>query len=264
MPFNGNGLYLPPTPEYPAVSGTIIEADDWNAIVSDIAAALSNCITRDGQSPATANLPMGGFGITNASTIGLSGLITQGGVTGRVVPVGGIIMYDGLVASIPAGWALCDGTNGTPDLRDKFVIGAWVDDAGEAKTNITGAPTKSGGSKDAQVVAHTHGVSLSGTTGFQSANHTHGVSDPGHAHNVPITKGAYDGGAPYVASGYNLDGTYNQATSAVGTGISLGVNTANHTHSITVSGSTVSSGVSGTDANLVPYYALAFIKCLAA
>ena len=40
------------------------------------------------------------------------------------VPIGCIIMWSGAIANIPNGWALCDGTNGTPDLRDKFVVGA--------------------------------------------------------------------------------------------------------------------------------------------
>lgn len=44
------------------------------------------------------------------------------GYTG--VPVGTISMWAGSVSDIPAGWHLCDGTAGTPDLRDKFVIGA--------------------------------------------------------------------------------------------------------------------------------------------
>ncbi len=61
MSFNGSGTYNLPTPEYPAVAGTLIEALKFNTIVADIATALSLCITRDGQSPATANLPMGGF-----------------------------------------------------------------------------------------------------------------------------------------------------------------------------------------------------------
>jgi len=51
-------------------------------------------------------------------------------------PTGGIIMWSGTIATIPTGWALCDGTSGTPDLRDKFVVGASVDDGGVAKTTI--------------------------------------------------------------------------------------------------------------------------------
>lgn len=43
---------------------------------------------------------------------------------GDIVPPGGIIMYSGSVNDIPSGWYLCDGQNGTPDLRDRFVVGA--------------------------------------------------------------------------------------------------------------------------------------------
>lgn len=39
-------------------------------------------------------------------------------------PVGSIIIWSGSTDDIPEGWQLCDGTNGTPDLRDKFVLGA--------------------------------------------------------------------------------------------------------------------------------------------
>ena len=50
----------------------------------------------------------------------------DGGAAGTVgtVPVGGIIIWSGTVAAIPANWTLCDGTAGTPDLRSRFVIGA--------------------------------------------------------------------------------------------------------------------------------------------
>ena len=37
-------------------------------------------------------------------------------------PDGGIILWSGTIASIPVGWALCNGANGTPDLTDKFII----------------------------------------------------------------------------------------------------------------------------------------------
>lgn len=42
----------------------------------------------------------------------------------RAMPIGAILMWSGAVAAIPDGWALCDGTNGTPDLRDRFIVGA--------------------------------------------------------------------------------------------------------------------------------------------
>lgn len=40
------------------------------------------------------------------------------------IPSGVIVMWGGSVASIPAGWALCDGNNGTYDLRNLFIVGA--------------------------------------------------------------------------------------------------------------------------------------------
>ena len=40
------------------------------------------------------------------------------------VPKGGIIMWSGALNDIPAGWVLCNGSNGTPDLRDQFAKGA--------------------------------------------------------------------------------------------------------------------------------------------
>lgn len=49
-----------------------------------------------------------------------------------------VCLWSGAIVDIPAGWQLCDGTNGTPDLRDKFIIGAgdtYAVDA-SAATNI--------------------------------------------------------------------------------------------------------------------------------
>ena len=48
---------------------------------------------------------------------------TIGGVS-AVLPKGIIVMWSGSQASIPSGWALCNGQNGTPDLRDRFIVGA--------------------------------------------------------------------------------------------------------------------------------------------
>ncbi len=57
-----------------------------------------------------------------------------------MVPLGGIIVWSGAIIDIPENWQLCDGTNSTPDLRDKFVPGAGdtyaVDELGGALTHI--------------------------------------------------------------------------------------------------------------------------------
>jgi len=67
--------------------------------------------------------------------------------SGGSIPSGVIVMWSGSYNDIPAGWHLCDGTSGTPDLRDKFIYGVNTDygpgDDGDLGT--TGGSTSSGG-----------------------------------------------------------------------------------------------------------------------
>lgn len=69
-------------------------------------------------------------------------LKTQGALANptwaNVVPTGVIVMWSGTIATIPSGWALCNGSNGTPDLRNRFVVAADADSGGAAKSTITG------------------------------------------------------------------------------------------------------------------------------
>lgn len=68
-------------------------------------------------------------------------------VTGlnKAMPSGGIILWSGAVGDIPAGWYLCNGANGTPDLRNRFIVGAGssysVGGSGGAATHLHGAGT---------------------------------------------------------------------------------------------------------------------------
>lgn len=183
----------------------------------------------------------------------ITGTLMQNGVPARTVPVRGVIMWWGEVADIEEGWQLCDGTNGTPDLRDKFVIGARQDDAGAAKTNITGALTTSGGSKDAVLPSHTHGAAV----GNQSADHTHtGTTNTTGDH---IHSAAVDIGGRYTAAGATGAGAGNTAPAGSHSHtVTTGVQSAPHNHVVTNS----TEGVSPTNANLPPYYALAFIACM--
>lgn len=66
-----------------------------------------------------------------------------------------ILWWHSTIASIPVGWHLCDGTAGTPDLRDQFVIAAKQDDAGVAKATIEGTLKQSGGTEH-----HKHTLSM--------------------------------------------------------------------------------------------------------
>ena len=146
---------------------------------------------------------------------------------------GMIMMWSGIADDIPTGWQLCNGTNGTPDLRDRFVIGA----GGNYEVNATG------GSKDAVLVSHNHTVSGSTNT---TGDHVHSIRLSG-----------YNGKEPRAASqitsgndGYQQAGTGGNYLSTAG----------NHAHSF--SGTTTTKGSSATNANLPPYMALCYIMKL--
>ena len=86
------------------------------------------------------------------------GIVSAAAAAGAV-PVGGIIMWSGAIVDIPANWALCDGTGGTPDLQDKFIVGA----------GNTYSPTNTGGFVTTTVTsasngAHTHGGATASKT----------------------------------------------------------------------------------------------------
>jgi hypothetical protein len=63
MAFNGSGTYVRPSGQ-PVVAGTAISDSVFNTLTADLATALTTCVTRNGQSPATANLPMGTYKLT--------------------------------------------------------------------------------------------------------------------------------------------------------------------------------------------------------
>ncbi len=97
------------------------------------------------------------------------------------LPIGSIVIWSGTVASIPTGWQLCDGTNGTPDLRDRFVVGARQDSGGVSMTSVSGSLTKIGGEAKHtltidEMPAHTHSytqaVSGSGWGGDKGSQST--------------------------------------------------------------------------------------------
>ena len=141
------------------------------------------------------------------------------------IPTGAIFLWSGSIGAIPSGYVICDGTNSTPDLRDRFIIGA----------GNSYAVAATGGSADAIVVSHTH------TATVTDAGHTHVynrymgyINDPGQASNGAGS--GYQDNIPPTAG--------NKSTNSATTGITV---------------ANASAGTSGTGANLPPYYALAYI-----
>ena len=183
--------------------------------------------------------PTAAFG-TNTTQVATTAFVQQNGV-----PVGGILMWSGLVANIPAGYDLCDGTNGTPDLRGKFIIGAGG----------SYSPAATGGAAtvtllEANLPAHTH--VWTGTT-TASGSHTHTATDSGHTHSTSVRTGSggADGGFANSWTGFT--------STATGSGsANITVSTAaSHTHDVT--GTNANTG-SGTAVNILPpYFALAYI-----
>ena len=125
------------------------------------------------------------------------------------VPAGVIVMWSGTIVTIPTGWVLCDGNNGTPNLTDKFIVGAKQDDSGTAKTNITGSLTQTGGT-----ATHTHPSNTSTVLDANSADYT--------AHNVYVvdSTSGLDGSAMYTVIDTGTGRNYypvRTGVSAVGT-----------------------------------------------
>lgn len=161
-----------------------------------------------------------------------------------LVPTGGIIMWSGNPAAIPAGWALCDGTAGRPDLRGRFVVGY---DPGSLPLPIN-APAD-GVTENYARIKNTGGETGHLLTSAESglAPHTHNINDPGHSHSM----------ASYIMSG---DGYANGNDN--GDGALQGNSGASGTYS---SGTGISIvAVGPQDATVVhenrpPYYVLAYI-----
>ena len=172
----------------------------------------------------------GGFKLDGSTGTSGQVILSAGSATptwGNIFVAGMIMLWSGSSASIPSGWLLCDGSNSTPDLRNRFVVGA-------TSTYAVGA---TGGSADAIVVSHTH----TATSTVTDSGHSHTLTNYGSAQ-----AGSDNGGAPVMAStGYGTGRDPNPTNTA--------------TTGITVATTNASSGSSGTNANLPPYYALCYI-----
>lgn len=168
------------------------------------------------------------------------------------IPAGFIGMWSGSLATIPGGWSLCDGTNGTPNLLNRFIVAA----------GDTYAPGATGGSlASAAAGGHTHTEASAGA-------HSHaGVTGstvltvdqiPAHTHTYSLSGGA----AEELGTGFTGTSGYNTLTSTASgsTGGGLG-----HTHTLSIDGvhtHTINAVADHTHTVTPPYYALAYIMKL--
>lgn len=163
---------------------------------------------------------------------------------GNAFVAGMIMLWSGSSASIPSGWLLCDGTNSTPNLRDRFVVGAGSTYAVGATGGTTTAAGDIAGTvgdtalTEAQMPKHWHRmVGPFGTTNVQGGESAYGNYGGGTPDDTAFAYGTWSAGGN-AASGDQATGTSNGDV---------------HTHSFTGT----FTGTSG--ANLPPYYALCYI-----
>lgn len=208
------------------VKGTELDIE-FTAISSAIASKA------DVSSPALLGTPTSPTASAGTNTTQIATTAFATAAAAAAFPVGGIIMWSGLISAVPTGWYFCNGSNGTPDLRDRFIIGASADNGGVAKTNVTASYTQTGGSKDSVLISHTHTA-------------TSTVTDPGHLHGMGAwANTGFQGGSSNTATSQVNNANYNTNTAVTG---------------ITVATTNASAGSgAGTNTNLPPYYALAFI-----
>ncbi len=180
--------------------------------------------------------------VTSSGTLAVTGNLTLDGASGTsgqvltsagsgstptwatAVPSGVIMLWSGATDAIPTGYVICDGNNSTPDLRDRFVVGAgstYSVDATGGSATVTPSGTNAGTAlSESQLPAHNHTTTITFTNGTTSASSS--------------TRLAGGGATTLGTQTYDTDNTGSGAT---------------HTHTFT--------GDSQT--NLPPYYALAYI-----
>lgn len=141
------------------------------------------------------------------------------------VPKGAIVMWSGSISNIPTGWALCDGNNFTPNLRDRFIVGA----------GSTYGVGNTGGAATVTLTAAQSGLPA----------HDHQINDPGHTHSTP--RGTSEGFGSYFSEDTGTS-TGSKTTGLRTTGITIRNNTAQN--------------ATQAHENRPPYFALAYIMKL--
>ena len=206
---------------------------------------------------------------TSAGTLNITGSLELDGSTGTAGQVlvsngtatptwgdafvtGMIMLWSGTIATIPSGWRLCNGTNGTPDLRNRFVLGAHSDAADNVYPSV--APDDTGGLADAIIPSHNHtgSVTINTKTGLDGSLT---LLNRGGSSGAQSLMRARSGSVTYASSGQGNYGTGWEGES--GSNSSKASFALNHNHSGSVSIN--NKGESVTNKNLPPYYALAYI-----
>lgn len=158
------------------------------------------------------------------------------------VPTGAIMMWSGAIANIPAGWALCNGQNGTPDLQGRFIVG--VGSITDNNENYAYQVGDSGGHNKvaltvSQMPRHNHNT----ITSVADGDVTTKVNEGAHTHEIPaIDENGY---GSKVRGGSKNSATANPTTANDGA----------HQHTFTL----YARGSGQAHENRPTFYALAYI-----
>lgn len=203
------------------------------------------------------------------------------------IPSGVIVMWSGSVASVPSGWYLCDGNNGTPNLTGKFVVHADADSGGTYAVGATGG-ANTVALATGELPSHSHDVGNLANTGAgdhshnfnantgNSGNHSHSgsTSNTGSHYHTQYWSNQSGGNQRFHQMKYWSEShtsnnamasagahSHNFSTNAAGDhSHNFNANTGNSgNHAHTISGSTGAAGSGTGHENRPPYYALAYI-----
>lgn len=257
----------------PTISEYVTDADDVNSAQEEIEAIETELGV----------LPKGSY----ASVVARLNAIEA-----KVVPTGLISMWHGLLANIPAGWYLCNGENGTPNLADKFILSQYgvEEPGGTGGSNsislaVTNLPAHDHpGSTSGSTGAHAHTAGSAGDHGHSTdaaGSHTHSGNtntEGGHAHTVggqqkdkqgggntyrelwpiggndSVTSGSVSGHT-HTLGGMNAAGSHGHTVYNAGAHTHTTDSQGTHSHTITVA----SQGNATAFDNRPAYYKLAFI-----
>lgn len=182
----------------------------------------------------TNNVPSSGLASLDSIKFSDNTKLTTADPSKLGIPIGGIIMWSGSAASVPSNWKICNGSNGTPDLRDRFIVGAgstWnVGNTGGISTLYL---------SEGQLPPHYH----TGSTN-SDGSHSHGFND------YTWSSQSYgNGGRTGSGGGEDNDNNYGSAyyhyTDYAGS----------HSHSFSTNNTGSGQGID----NKPPYYALYYI-----
>ena len=159
------------------------------------------------------------------------------------IPSGVIVMWSGTSSNIPAGWLLCDGSNGTPDLRDRFIVGAGNqysrgDIGGSNSVTLT----------TAQMPNHSHSANSSGSWNIQNIR----LKNPNYIPQMKAYSFLNGSSLSYGTTGSKNILDFIETDSSGGAQVTGSC-------SVSISTTISSSGSGNSHENRPPYYALCFI-----